>query len=312
MATDGGAPIRVTVSSMTWLLRPGVGLARRDADHLQLGTDPPLAAVLPDSRAVRLLLVELAHSAPLTTLDASTAPVLDALVAAGLVVAADEVAARLDHRAGCRVHVDAPDGVLPALLRLVGEAGLRLARSPAEASVALVWSEGEPPRARLDEWMRSGTPHLVVREGPGGPLLGPYVVPGATACLRCVDAHLGEQDPRRALVVEQVATTPPLRPSEPDPALRTLAVAWAVRDLAAGAEGEMPASWSATVATSAACRRPSRRTAATSTVAVPGPRTSSTRPPAARALPGRAEGHQYSLSSLPSIARRCSREQLSQ
>jgi hypothetical protein len=232
---------------MTWLLRPGVGLARRDADHLQLGTDPPLAAVLTDSRAVRLLLVELAHSAPLTTLDASTAPVLDALVAAGLVVAADEVAARLDHRAGCRVHVDAPDGVLPALLRLVGEAGLRLARSPAEASVALAWSEGEPPRARLDEWMRSGTPHLVVREGPGGPVLGPYVVPGATACLRCVDAHLGEQDPRRSLVVEQVATTPPLRPYEPDPALRALAVAWSVRDLAAGAEGEMPASWSATV-----------------------------------------------------------------
>jgi hypothetical protein len=233
---------------MTWLLRPGVGLARRDAAHLQLGCDPPLAAVLPDSRAVRLLLVELAHGSPLTTLDPTTAPVLDALVATGLVVAADEDAARADRRAGCRVHLDAPDGVLPAALRLVGEAGLRLARSAGEVSVALVWSEGEPPRARLDEWMRSGTPHLVVREGPGGPLLGPYVVPGATACLRCVDAHLGEQDPRRALVVEQIATTPPLRPAEPDPALRALAVAWAVRDLVAAAEGVVPATWSATVA----------------------------------------------------------------
>ncbi len=233
---------------MTWLLRSGVTLARRDAAHLQLGTDPPLAAVLPDSRAVRLLLVELAHGGPLTTLDATTAPVLDALVAAGLVVAADEVAACLEHRAGCRVQVHAPDGVLPALLRLVGEAGLRLARSPAEVSVALVWTEGEPPRGRLDDWMRSGTPHLVVREGPGGPLLGPYVVPGATACLRCVDAHLGEHDPRRSLVVEQVATTPALRPLEPDPALRVLAAGWAVRDLVTGAEGGTPATWSATVA----------------------------------------------------------------
>ncbi|MDX6373789.1 MAG: hypothetical protein QOD98_2777 [Nocardioidaceae bacterium] len=233
---------------MTWLLRPGVGLARRDDAHLQLGTDPPFAAVLPDSRAVRLLLVELAHGGPLTTLNAATAPVLDALVTTGLVVAADADAARTERRARCRVQVDAPDGVLPALLRLVGETGLRLARTAAETSVALVWSEGEPPRARLDDWMRSGTPHLVVREGLGGPLLGPYVVPGATACLRCVDAHLGEQDPRRALVVEQVATTPPLRPSEPDPALRALGVAWAVRDLAAGAEGEVPATWSATVA----------------------------------------------------------------
>jgi len=232
---------------MTFLLRPGVGLARRDADHLQLGTDPPLVAVLPDIRAVRLLLVELAHGSPLSTLDATTAPVLDALVAAGLVVAADDVAARRDRRAACLVHLDVPDGVLPALLRLAGEAGLRPARSPADASVALVWSEGEPPRARLDEWMRAGTPHLVVREAPGGPVLGPYVVPGATACLRCVDAHPGERDPRRALVVEQVATTPPLRPFDPDPALRALAVAWAVRELATGAEGGTPATWSATV-----------------------------------------------------------------
>jgi hypothetical protein len=233
---------------MTWLLRPGVGLARRDAAHLQLGTEPPLAAVLPDSRAVRLLLVELAHGSPLTTLDAVTAPVLDELVAAGLVVAADDAAGRQASRAACRVHVDAPDEVLPAVLRLVGEVGLRLTRSTSQASVALVWSEGEPPRARLDDWMRTGTPHLVVREGPGGPLLGPYVLPGATACLRCVDAHVGERDPRRGLVVEQIATTPPLSPFEPDPALRSLALAWAVRDLAAGAEGGVPATWSATVA----------------------------------------------------------------
>ena len=59
---------------------------------------------------------------------------------------------------------------------------------------------------------------------------------------------MGEHDPRRALVVEQVATTPPLRPAEPDPVLRALALAWAVRDLAAGAEGGVPATWSATVA----------------------------------------------------------------
>ena len=165
--------------------------------------------------------------------------------------------------------------------------------------------------ARLDDWMRSGTPHLVVREGPGGPLLGPYVVPGATACLRCVDAHLGEHDPRRALVVEQVATTPPLRPSEPDPALRALALAWAVRDLAAGAEGGVPATWSATVALGAA---PADR----HDVPPPPPlRLRLGRGPASTrlrraAVAPRLTAHQYSLSSLPSIARRCSREQLSQ
>ena len=233
---------------MTWQLRPGVGVARRDAQHLQVGSDPPLAAVLPDLPAVRLLLVELAHGSPLSTLDATTAPALDTLIAAGLVEAADEVATRLQARARSRVHVDAPDGVLAALLRLLGQAGLTLATDPDDASVALHWSEGEPPRGALDDRMRTGTPHLVVRELPGGPVLGPYVVPGATACLRCVDAHLGEADPRRGLVLEQLAATRPLRPAEPDPGLRMLTVGWTVNDLVTAAEGSRPAAWSATVA----------------------------------------------------------------
>ena len=232
---------------MTWHLRSGVGLARRDADHLQLGIDPPLAAVLPDSPAVRLLLVELAHGAPLTTLDATTAPVLESLVSAGLVVAADERAARCEARAACAIHLDAPDAVLGHLLRLVGQAGLRFTRDPGTASVAVLWSEGEPARSRFDDLMRTGTPHLVVRERPEGALVGPYVVPGATACLRCVDAHLAETDPRRSLVVEQVATTGPLRPLDPDPVARALAAAWAVQDLASAAQGVLPATWSATV-----------------------------------------------------------------
>ena len=233
---------------MTWLLRPGVGLARREAGRLQLGVDPPLAVVLPDSPAVRLLLLELAHGGPLTTLDPVTAPVLDALVASGLVVAEDRDAVRRDRRAGCAVHVDAPDGVVPELVRLLGAAGLEVTRHEASAGAGVVWTQGEPSRERLDHWMRAGTPHLVVREHTDGIVLGPYVVPGRTACLRCVDARLGEQDPRRSLVVEQLATTAPLRPPAPDPVQRALAVGWAVHDLATAADGGVPATWSATVA----------------------------------------------------------------
>ena len=264
--------------------------------------------MLPDTRAVRLLLVELAHGSPLTTLDASTAPVLDALVAAGLVVAADEVAPRLDRRAGCRVQVDAPDGVLPALLRLVGETGLRLARSTAEASVALVWTEGEPPRGRLDDWMRSGTPHLVVREGSRRPVLGPYVVPGATACLRCVDAHLGEHDPRRASAgragrhhATAAAVASPTRPCAPWPSRGPCATS------SRGAEGGVPATWSATVAMG-------QLPPTVTTYRAPPPlRLRLGRGPRRQGCrPRRADPHQYSLSSLPSIGRRCSREQVSQ
>ena len=177
-----------------------------------------------------------------------TAPALGELVRAGLVLAADDEESRRARRDRCHVHLDVPGAVLPAALRLLGELGLRTTRDPGAAAVALVWSEGELPRDRVDEWIRAGTPHLVVSEAYGGPRLGPYVVPGATACLRCVDAHAGEPDPRRALVVEQVASTPPLRPTEPDPARRALVLAWAAHDLATAAEGGVPVTWSATVA----------------------------------------------------------------
>lgn len=232
---------------MTWLLLPGLRLARRDADHLQLGVDAPRVAVLPDTRVVRRLVADLAHGVPLTALDETTAPVLTELVRAGLVEAADDEAGRRRHRDRSTVHVDAPDDVLPAAVRLVREAGLATTSTPSAASVALVWSEGELARDRLDGWVRAGTPHLAVAELPEGPRLGPFVLPGATACLRCVDAHAGEADPRRALVVEQVATGRPLRPARPAPALRALALAWAVHDLGTAAEGGRPSTWSATL-----------------------------------------------------------------
>jgi len=231
---------------MTWQLRPGVGLARRDAGHVQVGVSPH-AAVLPDTRRVRLLLIELAHGAPLSTLDETTAPVLDELVRHGVVEPVREVMARRTARERCAVHLDVPARLLPAAKKLAGEAGLSVSERPEAATVALVWAEGELARGRLDGWMRTGTPHLVVSEGPAGPTLGPYVVPGASACQRCVDAHLGEVDPRHPLVVEQLATGTPLRAAEPDPALRALALGWAVRDLAVAAEGGVPSTWSATV-----------------------------------------------------------------
>jgi hypothetical protein len=232
---------------MTWLLLPGLRLARRDAGHLQLGVDPPRTAVLPDLPAVRRLVADLARGTPLETLDEVTTPALAEIVQAGLVVPADDEATRRALRLRSVVHVDVPDDLLPAAVRLVGEAGLRCAQVAATASVALVWSEGELARDRLDDWVRAGTPHLVVAERAEGLRLGPYVVPGATACLRCLDAHAGESDPRRALVLEQVATDPPLRPGRFDPGLRALALGWAVRDLAVAAEGGQPATWSATV-----------------------------------------------------------------
>ncbi len=73
---------------------------------------------------------------------------------------------------------------------------------------------------------------------------GPFVVPGVTACVRCLDAHRSEHDPRRATVLEQCA-----RDGEDagDPALAALGLAAAVADVVGFVDGDRPATWSATV-----------------------------------------------------------------
>ena len=59
-------------------------------------------------------------------------------------------------------------------------------------------------------------------------------------------AHRSAVDPGHALLLEQYAVPDGDVPEPADPALLTMAVARAVRDLAAWADGETPATWSAT------------------------------------------------------------------
>lgn len=54
--------------------------------------------------------------------------------------------------------------------------------------------------------VREATPHLVatVREATG--VVGPFVVPGVTACLRCLDLHRADRDPAWPLIAAQLTT----------------------------------------------------------------------------------------------------------
>ena len=115
---------------------------------------------------------------------------------------------------------------------------------------------GEPSRDLLDPWVRDTVPHLVVRLVEGRAVVGPFVDPGRTACLRCIDAYLTEDDPAWPLLVEQYsrATRDDRSDGVPEPvdaALASVAVGWAVRDLQAYAETAEPVSWSSTVTLSA-------------------------------------------------------------
>lgn len=127
----------------------------------------------------------------------------------------------------------------------------RAARS-AVPLVGLLVCVGEPPREELDGWVREGVPHLVLRLTEGQAVLGPFVVPGETACLRCVDAHHTDADPAWPLLVAQYASavTRPREDAVPepvDPVLATLAAAWAAREVLSHAEGRAPATASSTI-----------------------------------------------------------------
>ncbi|HET9423257.1 MAG TPA: hypothetical protein VFO49_19115 [Nocardioides sp.] len=245
--------------------RPGVHVVRRDGDHLQVGVDMPRRVILPDRPGVRALLAEL----PATADESHASAALRSLRAAGLVLEGGEpgsdspgdpaarraaeaqfgedAARRLAARADARIGLRAPPGPRATARRLLRGAGLGLAGPDDLPTAWLVVTAAEPLRSEIDPLVREGAPHLLAVCGAAA-RVGPFVVTGQTACLRCVDAHLAEPDPRRPLVVEQVARATADADDVPvDPTLEVLALAHAVRDLARYAEGDRPATWSATV-----------------------------------------------------------------
>ncbi len=252
-------------------LRPGLHVVRRDAGHLQIGIDPPTRLVVTDEPGVRQLFADLRAGTPPTISSAASFTALRTLAAADLLVDADEPAAdrrradaasvvatrarfggdarrRLDARAGARIGIQGSARVRRSVSALLQTSGLEAAGERELATVWLVVADGELARDKVDPLVREGAPHLVLT-GAGGRLrLGPFVVPGQTACLRCVDAHQGEADPRRQLVVEQVARLEEQCPVTPkDPLLESMALAWAALDLLRFVEGDQPSTWSATV-----------------------------------------------------------------
>jgi hypothetical protein len=218
------------------LLRPGLHVVRRDDRHLQIGLDPPWRLVVPDEPDVRRLLDDLVAGRPPEPATGRAHRVLRDLAAAGMLDPATAPALGAVTVSGSADRVGEAD-------RLLTAAGVRRGRAE-DADVALVITDGEPARDVVDDHLRAGRPHLVVSSGPHDHRVGPFVAPGRTACLRCVDAHLGELDPRRAVVVEQLAG----RPASPEePVLAVLAVAWAVQDVLRYLSGDRPSTWSATV-----------------------------------------------------------------
>jgi hypothetical protein len=219
-------------------LAPGVHVVHRDDEHLQVGLDPPARVIVRRDHTAVTTLESLRGRPGPTAVEPSPA-LLRSLDTAGL------LAHPQAPRTGSVAVVDRGLG-LHALRRLLEGGGVEAAADPASADLVVVGAPAPVPRALLDDWVRDGTTHLVLAGTghPGSLRLGPLVEPGSTACLRCVDAAESTHDPRRTLVVEQLA----VRPAAPlDPALVAVGAAWAAREVAAYVAGRRPATWSATL-----------------------------------------------------------------
>ncbi|MCW2820045.1 MAG: hypothetical protein JWR42_2832 [Marmoricola sp.] len=227
-------------------LARGLRVVRRGRDRLQVGLHPDRRTALRRTPVVERTLLDLLHG---------TAPGADPETL--------EVLARL-RLAGClapgpRDHVPAVALVEPGRgpgaadrpttgpRALLEAAGLRLTPWSSQCDVALVVSWSELDRDVLDPLVRSRTPHLVVRLVDGGAVLGPFVDPGVTACLRCIDAHLSTHDPDHVAVTARYIRAVGARDvADVADHLAAIAVSWAVRDVLAHLSGVRPATRSAT------------------------------------------------------------------
>lgn len=249
------------------LLRPGTPVMARAPGVLQVGLDGPTVQ-LPDQPDTRDLLAALGRfpGVPACTGGAGGADAaLDRLDAAGLLVVvphseavpepADQVlraqfgpdaVRRRAARSAAAIAVRAAPAAEPLLAPLLEQAGLRRTGREDGAAAHLLVSAGPVDRELLDPLVRSSIPHLVVSGSAGLRRVGPFVHPGHTACVRCVDAHEALHDARRPFLLAQAARAVAERPPPLDPVLDALALAWAVRDLARYVEGDSPSTWSTT------------------------------------------------------------------
>ncbi|MQA80061.1 MAG: thiamine biosynthesis protein ThiF [Streptosporangiales bacterium] len=99
-------------------------------------------------------------------------------------------------------------------------------------AVVLTGAAATDPRVR-DGLARERVPHLVaaVRETTG--LVGAFVLPGRSACLRCLDLHRTDRDPGWPVVAAQLAAATPTTIDACDTVLATAVACWAAHEVLA-------------------------------------------------------------------------------
>jgi bacteriocin biosynthesis cyclodehydratase domain-containing protein len=96
-----------------------------------------------------------------------------------------------------------PPGAAPS-----ADASPRMAPASAARPDLVVLTARHLPELQA-ELMRDQVPHLVVSASEAIGIVGPLVMPGRTACLRCLDLFRTDHDPAWPLILAQLAGRPP-------------------------------------------------------------------------------------------------------
>jgi hypothetical protein len=261
-------------------LRVGTPVLHRGPDAVQVGLQPGRAVVL-HGAGPRALLRHLDGATPRISLDSigtaaglsrrEVGEILHRLSVAGLLEAPDTPApnwavrlvgtgqlgqrlAELLLEAGLDVHLaDTTDATAVAdggpLPRSAGRGRLRPVNHWSKPDgVALPLTVVavdtlEVDRVLTAHLLRADQPHLLLRSNGAGVTVGPLVLPGRTACLRCTDLTRRDADPAWPVLLDQLVRLH--RPADPVPAAWGAAVAAA--QVMAHLEGGQPESAGATL-----------------------------------------------------------------
>jgi bacteriocin biosynthesis cyclodehydratase domain-containing protein len=107
--------------------------------------------------------------------------------------------------------------------------------------VVVTVEHGVADAARSRLLMAAEVPHLSVVVREADVLVGPFVRPGTSACLRCLDLHRTDADPGWPVVAAQLAAAPELRRPAEESVLAAVGGALAAGQVLAQLDGRRPA-----------------------------------------------------------------------
>ncbi|MGI8577488.1 MAG: hypothetical protein ACR2KG_06110 [Nocardioidaceae bacterium] len=261
------------------ILRPGLQILRRDVRSLQLGLDWPGVEAVWETPGLRAVLASVdgfrdvegvllaAREQGVSWAEAEAG--LDVLLDRGALVdrsatrrtgvdestwaawwllagpgrCADELLAEQRER---RICVQGSGRVADVVRSLLRASPTGWCNERDEADLLVIATDTEPARAWADEAMHTGIPHVwvFVRDTVG--VVGPFVDPGKTACLRCVDASRAALDPAWPTLLASSFAAPLAAPAC-DPILATLIGAWVAQDALLWSAGLRPHTWGAVI-----------------------------------------------------------------